>query len=185
MSYLTEELVRQGHDVTLFASGDSVTSATLVPGCERALWRDPECRETLPHHVRLMDLVFRQAHRFDVIHFHCDYIHFPLLRYHRTPTVTTLARHGSTRTISKPLFQAYPEVPLVSISDDQRASDSLGKLAGNRLPRFARRPAHLSGQTRRLSAIHRAHLSREAAGSRHRNRLPVETQIEGCRQDLR
>lgn len=120
VSYLTEELVRRGHDVTLFASGDSVTSATLVPGCERALWRDPECRETLPHHVRLMELVFREARHFDVIHFHCDYLHFPLLRYHRTPTVTTL--HGMIRRHDLlPLFQAYPEVPLVSISDDQRA----------------------------------------------------------------
>ena len=78
-------LVREGHDVTLFASGDSVTSARLAPGCDHALWRDPECRETLPHHVRLMDLVFREAHRFDIIHFHCDYVHFPLVRYHRTP----------------------------------------------------------------------------------------------------
>lgn len=120
VSYLTEELVRQGHDVTLFASGDSVTSATLVPGCERALWRDAECRETLPHHVRLMDLVFREAHHFDIIHFHCDYVHFPFLRYHRTPTVTTL--HGMVRRHDLgPLFQTYPEVPLVSISNDQRA----------------------------------------------------------------
>jgi len=120
VSYLTEELVRQGHDVTLFASGDSVTSARLVPACERALWRDPECRETLPHHVRLMDLVFREAHRFDIIHFHCDYVHFPLVRYHRTPTITTL--HGMVRRHDwTPLLQAYPEVPLVSISDDQRA----------------------------------------------------------------
>ncbi len=119
VSYLTEELVRQGHDVTLFASGDSVTSATLVPGCERALWRDPECRETLPHHVRLVELVFREARHFDIIHFHCDYVHFPLLRYHRTPTVTTL--HGMVRRHDlKPLFQANPEVPLISISDDQR-----------------------------------------------------------------
>jgi glycosyltransferase involved in cell wall biosynthesis len=120
VSYLTEELVRQGHEVTLFASGDSITSATLVPGCERALWRDADVRETLPHHVRLMDLVFRQAHRFDIIHFHCDYVHFPLVRYHRTPTVTTL--HGMVRRHDlAPLLQAHPEVPLVSISDDQRA----------------------------------------------------------------
>jgi glycosyltransferase involved in cell wall biosynthesis len=120
VSYLTEELVRQGHEVTLFASGDSVTSAKLVPGCERALWHDPDCRETLPHHVRMLDQVFRAAPRFDVIHFHCDYIHFPLLRYHRTPTVTTL--HGMVRRHDlAPLFQAYPEVPLVSISNDQRA----------------------------------------------------------------
>src|SRR6201998_944211 len=76
VSYLTEELVRQGHDVTLFASGDSVTSAKLVRSCERALWHDPECRETLPHHMRLLELVFREARNFDIIHFHCDYIHF-------------------------------------------------------------------------------------------------------------
>jgi len=120
VSYLTEELVRQGHDVTLFASGDSVTAATLVPACDRALWRDPECRETLPQHVRLMELVFRDAPRFDVIHFHCDYLHFPLLRYHRTPAVTTL--HGMVRRHDlEPLLHAYPLVPLVSISDDQRA----------------------------------------------------------------
>jgi glycosyltransferase involved in cell wall biosynthesis len=119
VSYLTEELVRQGHDVTLFASGDSVTSANLVPACDRALWRDPECRETLPHHVRLLDLVFRQAHHFDIIHFHCDYVHFPVLRYHRTPTVTTL--HGMVRRHDlQALFQACPAVPLVSISNDQR-----------------------------------------------------------------
>src|SRR5712671_6028213 len=92
VSYLTEELVRRGHEVTLFASGDSNTSARLVAGCERALWRDPECRETEPHHVRQMEQVFREARHFDVIHFHTDYIHFPLLRYHPTPTVTTL--HG-------------------------------------------------------------------------------------------
>jgi glycosyltransferase involved in cell wall biosynthesis len=119
VSYLTEELVRQGHDVTLFASGDSVTSATLVPACPRALWQDAECRETLPHHIRLLDLVFREAHRFDVLHFHCDYVHFPLLRYHRTPSVTTL--HGMLRRHDlEPLLLAYPEVPLVSISNDQR-----------------------------------------------------------------
>jgi glycosyltransferase involved in cell wall biosynthesis len=119
VSYLTEELVRQGHEVTLFASGDSVTGARLVAGCERALWRSPECRETLPHHIRLMDLVFREAHHFDIIHFHCDYVHFPLLRYHRTPTVTTL--HGMIgRHDLGSLFEAYPDVPLVSISDDQR-----------------------------------------------------------------
>jgi glycosyltransferase involved in cell wall biosynthesis len=119
VSYLTEELVRRGHDVTLFASGDSVTGATLVPCCERPLWRDPECRETLPHHVRLMELVFREEHHFDVIHFHCDYVHFPLLRYHRTPTVTTL--HGMVRRHDlNPLFETFPEVPLVSISNDQR-----------------------------------------------------------------
>ena len=119
VSYLTEELVRMGHDVTLFASGDSETSARLVPACGRALWRDPECNETLPHHVRLIEMVFRQASHFDVIHFHCDYLHFPFLGYHRTPALTTL--HGMLRRHDlEPLFQANPDVALVSISGDQR-----------------------------------------------------------------
>jgi hypothetical protein len=61
ISSLTEELVRLGHEVTLFASGDSETNARLVPACPRALWHDESCRETLPHHVRLMDLVFQDA----------------------------------------------------------------------------------------------------------------------------
>jgi glycosyltransferase involved in cell wall biosynthesis len=119
VSYLTEELVRLGHEVTLFASGDSETTARLVPACDRALWRDPECRETLPHHVRLMEMVFRHASRFDVIHFHCDYLHFPLLRYQPTPAVSTL--HGMLRRHDlESLFQEHPDAGLVSISDDQR-----------------------------------------------------------------
>ena len=119
VSWLTEELVRLGHDVTLFASGDSETEARLVPACDRALWRDPNCRETLPHHVRLMELVFREAPKFDVIHFHCDYMHFPLLRRQATPGVTTL--HGRVHPHDlQPLFDEYGETPLVSISDSQR-----------------------------------------------------------------
>jgi glycosyltransferase involved in cell wall biosynthesis len=119
VSYLTEELVRLGHEVTLFASGDSETTARLVPACPHALWRDGNCRESLPHHVRLMEIVFQDVHRFDVIHFHTDYLHFPLLRRHPCPSVTTL--HGRLHVPDLgPLFAEYPEVPLVSISDDQR-----------------------------------------------------------------
>jgi glycosyltransferase involved in cell wall biosynthesis len=119
VSYLTEELVRLGHEVTLFASGDSRTAARLVPVCPRALWRDPSCRETLPHHVRLMELVFRDVSRFDVLHFHCDYLHFPLLRRHPCPSVTTL--HGRLHAPDlQPLFEEHADAPLVSISDDQR-----------------------------------------------------------------
>src|SRR5271156_272208 len=80
VSYLSEELVRLGHEVTLYASGDSQTSARLVAACPRALWRDEQIRDTLPHHVRLMELVFRDRDRFDIVHFHCDYLHFPMLR---------------------------------------------------------------------------------------------------------
>src|SRR5262245_55594180 len=77
VSWLTEELIQMGHEVTLFASGDSESSARLVPCCPKALWRDEGCRDTLPHHVRQLDLVSREMHRFDVIHFHGDYVHFP------------------------------------------------------------------------------------------------------------
>jgi len=112
VSYLTEELVRQGHEVTLFASGDSQTSARLVPACSRALWRDDTCRETLPHHVRLMELVFDNVSRFDLIHFHCDYLHFPLLRRSSCSLAATrTAQHaGRCDDSSRPASQAPAEV---------------------------------------------------------------------------
>jgi glycosyltransferase involved in cell wall biosynthesis len=120
VSYLTEELVRLGHEVTLFASGDSETAARLVAGSPRALWRDPGVRDTLPHHVHLMELVSREASRFEVIHFHTDYVHFPLVRRHRWRSVTTL--HGMVHPPDVgPLFEEYEDVPLVSISNDQRS----------------------------------------------------------------
>jgi glycosyltransferase involved in cell wall biosynthesis len=119
VSYLTEELVWLGHEVTLFASGDSETKAKLVAACPQALWRDSDCRETLPHHVRLMELVFQDVSRFDVIHFHTDYLQFPLLRRYRCPGVTTL--HGQLHVHDMgPLLSEYIEAPLVSISNDQR-----------------------------------------------------------------
>jgi glycosyltransferase involved in cell wall biosynthesis len=119
VSYLTEELVRLGHEVTLFASGDSRTAARLVEMCPKALWRDPQVREVLPHHVRMVELVFREASQFDVIHFHCDYVHFPLVRRYKCPTATTM--HGMMHPPDlRQLFEEYREVPLVSISNDQR-----------------------------------------------------------------
>jgi glycosyltransferase involved in cell wall biosynthesis len=119
VSYLTEELVRLGHDVTLYASGDSRTTATLVPGSPRALWRDPQVRETLPHHVLLNERVFRDADHFDVLHFHGDYIHFPLVRRDHRRTVTTI--HGWMYPSDLAgLFEEFRDVPLVSISDAQR-----------------------------------------------------------------
>jgi glycosyltransferase involved in cell wall biosynthesis len=119
VSYLTEELVRLGHEVTLFASGDSETSARLVAACPRALWRDLDVRETLPHHVRLMELAFEDVGRFDLIHFHTDYLHFPLVRRHRCPSLTTL--HGMVHPHDvRALFEEYRDVPLVSISNEQR-----------------------------------------------------------------
>jgi glycosyltransferase involved in cell wall biosynthesis len=119
VSWLTEELVELGHDVTLFASGDSRTSGRLVPVCPKSLWRDPDTRETLPQHVRMLELVFRDLSRFDVIHFHCDYIHFPLVRRLPCANVTTL--HGQIHLHDvRAIFSEYNELPLISISHAQR-----------------------------------------------------------------
>jgi glycosyltransferase involved in cell wall biosynthesis len=75
--YLTEELVRQGHDVTLFASGDSETSARLVSACATASRLDPKSVDGLASHILMLEKVFQSAADFDIIHFHIDYIHFP------------------------------------------------------------------------------------------------------------
>src|SRR3546814_10113316 len=80
VSYLTEELVRQGHDVTLFASGDSETSAELVPCCEVALRLDPAVQNHVPYHMMMLEQVRRRADEFDVLHFHIDLLQFPLIR---------------------------------------------------------------------------------------------------------
>jgi glycosyltransferase involved in cell wall biosynthesis len=77
VSYLTEELVRQGHDVTLFASGDSVTEAKLVAASRRSLRLDKHCVDQIAHHVLMLERVVQRASSFDVIHYHVDYLHFP------------------------------------------------------------------------------------------------------------
>jgi glycosyltransferase involved in cell wall biosynthesis len=120
VSYLTEELVRQGHQVTLFASGDSVTSARLVAACPRALRLDDQCEDQLAHCMVLIEQVLQEAQAFDVIHFHIDYLHFPLVIRQHTPHVTTL--HGRLNIPDLvPLYQTFPTVPVVSISHAQRA----------------------------------------------------------------
>src|SRR5919198_4280666 len=92
VSHLAEELVRQGHEVTLFASGDSITKAQLVASCRRALRFDKHCLDQLAHHVLMLEMVHRDPTCFDIIHFHIDYLHFPLSRRQVTPFLTTL--HG-------------------------------------------------------------------------------------------
>jgi glycosyltransferase involved in cell wall biosynthesis len=118
VSYLTEELVRLGHDVTLFASGDSVTSARLESGPETAL-RLTRCADPLAHHMILLDKVLESAHRFDVLHFHTDYLHFPTTKNLQLPTVTTL--HGRLDLPDLvPLYERFDRMPVVSISQSQR-----------------------------------------------------------------
>jgi glycosyltransferase involved in cell wall biosynthesis len=119
VSYLTEELVRQGHDVTLFASGDSRTAARLVRCSDMALRLNPAVKDPLPYHLVMLDEVRRRADDFDVIHFHIDLLHFPLIGAFADRTVTTL--HGRLDLPDlKPFYAAFPEIPLVSISDSQR-----------------------------------------------------------------
>jgi glycosyltransferase involved in cell wall biosynthesis len=118
-SYLTEELVRLGHDVTLFASGDSVTAARLIAPCERSLRLDPNCVDQLAHHVTLVEQVFKNAANFDIIHFHIDYLHFPVSSRMGTPNVTTL--HGRLDIPDLDgIYREFPQMRVVSISDSQR-----------------------------------------------------------------
>ncbi|RWX16872.1 glycosyltransferase family 4 protein [Rhizobium leguminosarum] len=119
VSYLTEELVARGHDVTLFASGDSVTDAKLVPCSDLALRLNPTIKDHLPRQVLMLEEIRRRAHEFDVLHFHIDLLHFPLIRDFADRTLTTL--HGRLDLPDLKLFyQAFADVPLVSISNDQR-----------------------------------------------------------------
>ena len=119
VSFLTEELVAEGHDVTLFASGDSQTSARLHPVWPKALRLDPSIRDPIAPHMMLMEEVYRQAGDFDVLHFHMDYWSFSLFGRQRTPFVTTL--HGRLDLPElQPVFNMFPNAPVISISDSQR-----------------------------------------------------------------
>jgi glycosyltransferase involved in cell wall biosynthesis len=120
VSFLTEELVRQGHDVTLFASGDSQTSATLIRCCDMALRFNPAVRDALPYHMIMLDEVRRRIDQFDVLHFHIDLIHAPLMRDLADRTLTTL--HGRLDLPDlAPFFAAFRDLPLASVSNNQRA----------------------------------------------------------------
>jgi len=119
VSWLTEELVAAGHEVTLYASGDSENSGILVPAIEQAMWRENRKIDPVPHHLAMIEQVFRDQADYDVIHFHTDWLHFPSVRWSRVPVVTTL--HGRLdHPEHKVQFRTWPEVPLISISDHQR-----------------------------------------------------------------
>ena len=119
VSYLTEALVADGHDVTLFASGDSCTLARLRPVCKRALRLDPSRPWPVPYHLLAIEKVMEEADDFDIIHFHHDFLHFPIVRRHAVPSVTTM--HGRLNVPDvMPIYHEYTDVPLVSISNAQR-----------------------------------------------------------------
>jgi glycosyltransferase involved in cell wall biosynthesis len=120
VSYLTEECVRQGHEVTLFASGDSLTEAELRPACPRSLRLEgKKIVDPLAYHINMLEKVAREADDFDVVHFHVDYLHFPLTRRQKIPAITTL--HGRLDIADvHPVYREFNEMPLISISDAQR-----------------------------------------------------------------
>jgi len=119
IAYLTNELVNQDHQVTLFASGDSISQARLIAPCDQALRFDPGMQDPLVHHVVMMERMLQDAAEFDVVHFHMDYLHMPLVSRLDIQTLTTL--HGP---LDNPeltsLYRLFPELPVVSISQAQR-----------------------------------------------------------------
>lgn len=118
VSFLTEELVRAGHDVTLFASGDSITSADLVPICPEAL-RLTRCIDPIAHHVVMIEKVFEHKDEFDLIHFHIDHLQYSLCRREKMPNLTTLHGRLDIPDLAA-LFRKFEDAPVVSISDSQR-----------------------------------------------------------------
>ncbi|OWW22963.1 glycosyltransferase family 4 protein [Noviherbaspirillum denitrificans] len=119
VSYLTEELVRQGHDVTLFASGDSETKARLISSVEQSVRDSALDHSWMGYHLIQMDVLAAMAEEFDIIHFHTDFLQFPTAKYFSTPHVTTL--HGRLDLpYLVPLYRHFDSQHLVSISDSQR-----------------------------------------------------------------
>jgi glycosyltransferase involved in cell wall biosynthesis len=119
VSHLCEALVRKGHEVTLFASGDSITSADLVPCTTEAIRLNPAIKDHIPYYMIMLDKVRRMSRAFDVLHFHIDAFHMPQFRDIGAKTLTTL--HGRQDLPDlMPLYRAFPNMPLVSISNAQR-----------------------------------------------------------------
>ncbi|MDU7524393.1 MAG: glycosyltransferase family 4 protein [Roseomonas mucosa] len=119
VSYLTEELVAMGHEVTLFASGDSITSANLEAVVPVALRLDPESRDPVSPHVLAVTRVVDMLDQFDIVHFHIDHFQLPVMRERDTPYVTTFHGRLDLKEL-QPLMDAYPRAPFISISDSQR-----------------------------------------------------------------
>lgn len=119
VSYLSEKLVQMGHEVTLYASGDSVTDARLIPMCHRSLRLDKHSVDPVADHMLLIEKVYQDSKHFDIIHSHIDYLSFPLFRRMKIPHVTTLHGRLDIPNLYN-LYREFDEMPLVSISNYQR-----------------------------------------------------------------
>ena len=168
VSYLTEELVEWGHEVTLFASGDSITNAELVACCPRSLRTDPGCLDPLVHHYLMLEEVFNLSSQFDLIHFHVDYLHFPLSRRSDLSQLTTL--HGRLDLPDLARSTGSFTTCRWFRSPTRSVADPFSPMAGDGLPWVAGTPLQIPRSARRLPGLHGSHLAGEASGSRHRDR---------------
>jgi hypothetical protein len=168
VSYLTDELVRQGHDVTLFASGDSVSTANLVRCVPMALRLDANVRDPIPYYMLMLDRVRERVDEFDILHFHIDQFHFPLFRPIAHRTVTTLHGRQDLHDL-KPLYVGFSDMPLVSISNAQRKPIPNANFVAtvlHGLPLNLLKPSYGAGGYR----VSRTHLAGEASRSCHPDR---------------
>ena len=152
----------------MFASGDSITNAELVACCPRSLRTDPGCLDPLVHHYLMLEEVFNLSSQFDLIHFHVDYLHFPLSRRSDLSQLTTL--HGRLDLPDlAPLYRQFHDMPLVSISDAQRRR-SLQPDGWGRSTMGCRNTSSNSTKRPAITWPSGSHLAGEASGSRHRDR---------------
>lgn len=120
VSYLSDTLIKLGHDVTLFASGDSETLARLVPVCPSSLRLDKQSTDPLAHHINELQMVQDRLHAFDILHYHIEHLHFPLARINKKPQITTLHNRLDMPDLQY-LYDTFNDMPVVSISNSQRA----------------------------------------------------------------
>src|SRR5262249_41983130 len=156
VSYLTEELVALGHEVTLFASGDSQTSARLIAPCRRALRLDGGCVDQISCHYVMLENVIERSHEFHILHFHVDYLHFPLCKEVCDTAPDDAApppQHSGTCTVASGLSRRRPGIHLHGPAQ----ASALGELGRKCLPRFARSPHALAHWEKRLLGLHRAY----------------------------
>ena len=179
VSWLTEELIALGHEVTLFASGDSVTSARLDASWPRALRLDGSVRDPNALHMMMLERVYQRAAEFDFLHFHLDYYPFSLFSRQPTPFVTTL--HGRLDLPEhQPVFDTFSSVPVVSISNAQRGPCP-GQLGPHRPSRIAGEPAAAQADQAVVFRFSRPH----RAGKGRRSRHPYCASIAACRSKWR
>ena len=169
VSLLTEELVRRGHEVTLFASGDSQTAATLVPVCPRGLRLDPEVKDYAAYTLVALGQAYTHDGEFDLFHNHNDYLAFALARLAKTPTVTTTHGRLDLQEVRR-IYQLYPRAAAGLHQPRPEEMAARRELGRDRPQRHRRRPLPAAPDTGRLPRLSRSDQSREATRPGHRDR---------------